>query len=414
MRGYERYILIYQFLCKNFSENSPFLIDELATFSGLKLSTIKVYIRNKLKNRFIMKIDDKYYKVTTEINNISEDQFTKWMSQKSVDQNNKNNNLLNQLLDNSIQSMLSAIEIHNKPQITYRYQVVVILLINSWELALKSYILKYQPDTKILKSDGTTKPFPECIRNVESNLGKSILPTTENLELLYKYRCNYIHFYNDDLDVMLFSLIQKSVIFYSKFISIYFNKDISDIDDLYILPIGFKKPVSPLDFISNKSFLRDAPNFVKSFFNEIIDKTERLSNENIDEMVFVPYSINLTNIKKVKNADIIAAISKNSEIKVSIEENVTITDKQDAKEVRIEEEDLYGKFFNLRFAEVVEFCKHNIPNFKRNNIFYSHMRELKNDPSLHHVRLLDPNKPDGSKKDFYSRNILNELVKRYN
>lgn len=38
--------------------------------------------------------------------------------------------------------MLAAIEIYNKPQITYRDECFSILLINAWELLLKAIISK--------------------------------------------------------------------------------------------------------------------------------------------------------------------------------------------------------------------------------------------------------------------------------
>lgn len=35
------------------------------------------------------------------------------------------------LLNNSVSAMISTIELHNKPEIKYRYETVVILLLNS-------------------------------------------------------------------------------------------------------------------------------------------------------------------------------------------------------------------------------------------------------------------------------------------
>ena len=46
-------------------------------------------------------------------------------------------------IKNSIAAYFAAIEIHNKPNITYRYETVTLLLMNAWELALKSFIRKY-------------------------------------------------------------------------------------------------------------------------------------------------------------------------------------------------------------------------------------------------------------------------------
>ena len=49
------------------------------------------------------------------------------------------------LVRNSIAAIFAAIEIHNKPIFSYRYEVVVLLFINAWELLLKAYIYKYKP-----------------------------------------------------------------------------------------------------------------------------------------------------------------------------------------------------------------------------------------------------------------------------
>ena len=46
-----------------------------------------------------------------------------------------------QMLDKSVSSMLSAIEIYNKPNFLYREELFTILIVNAWELFLKSKIL---------------------------------------------------------------------------------------------------------------------------------------------------------------------------------------------------------------------------------------------------------------------------------
>lgn len=54
----------------------------------------------------------------------------------------KINKTYRSLLDKSINSMLSAIEIYNKPNFSYREETFAILAVNSWELLLKAYLLK--------------------------------------------------------------------------------------------------------------------------------------------------------------------------------------------------------------------------------------------------------------------------------
>ena len=50
----------------------------------------------------------------------------------------KKNPIYESLIDKSIGSMLSAIEIYNKPDFKYREETFAILAINSWELLLKA------------------------------------------------------------------------------------------------------------------------------------------------------------------------------------------------------------------------------------------------------------------------------------
>ena len=89
--------------------------------------------------------------------------------------------------------MMAAIEIHNKPQISYRCEIVVLLLINAWGLLLKAYIYKNLKNVRLFNDDCTTKPFPECVACVFSNLGKNYLPVKENIELLFTdFRYSYL------------------------------------------------------------------------------------------------------------------------------------------------------------------------------------------------------------------------------
>ena len=45
---------------------------------------------------------------------------------------------IKKLVGNSKAAMLAAIEVYNKPQMSYRDEVTVMLTVNAWELALKA------------------------------------------------------------------------------------------------------------------------------------------------------------------------------------------------------------------------------------------------------------------------------------
>ena len=222
------------------------------------------------------------------------------------------------LLKNSKAAMFSAIELHNKPIFTYRYEVTVLLVINSWELLLKAYIYKYLKKVKLFDKEGHSKPFTECLRCVVSNLDKSHKVIQENLEVLYEYRNEIAHFHLEECNVLIYSLLKKSLILYKDFLLNHFNNDITKESDLILLPIGFKKLFSPLDFLSNESALANSSKFVKKFVSSIIESTAKLESEEIEESILIDFSINLTNEKRIKNADIIAGINNERNGKVNI------------------------------------------------------------------------------------------------
>jgi len=146
--------------------------------------------------------------------------------------------------------MFAAVEIHNKPVFEFRYEVCTLLVINAWELALKAYIAKELKGVQLIKKDGTTKPFSECVACVPSKLGKPFEPIRLNLEILYEYRNKVAHFYHENLGIVVLGLLKASVLFFSDFMEAQFDERLYEAANLILLPIGFTKPMSPLDFLS--------------------------------------------------------------------------------------------------------------------------------------------------------------------
>jgi hypothetical protein len=227
---------------------------------------------------------------------------------------------INALIQNSKSSQLACIEIHNKPIFPYRYEVCIMLNISSWELLLKAFILKFHPHVKVINADGTTKPFDECLSYVSSQLGKDFTVIKENIEKLYEYRCNVIHFYSDNIDVLLYSLLSKNVYSYHDFLMKYFGIDIANEANLILLPIGFKSPLSPIDFLSNDSQIKNSSKAVQSFVKSIVKSTEILNEEGLEDSILYSFKMSLINESRIKNADVIAAITKDkNKVPIAIE-----------------------------------------------------------------------------------------------
>jgi len=206
--------------------------------------------------------------------------------------------------------MMAAIEIHNKPQISYRYEIVVLLLINAWELLLKAYIYRNLKNVKLFNNDGTTKSFPDCVACVFSNIGKDYLPVKENIELLYEYRNKIAHFYTGILDPIIFMLVKKSVIFFTRFLNYFFKIDIAGNSNLYLLPLGFKPLYTPVDYLSKHSMAEEHPSLIRSFIDNILQISEKLHGAGLEESIISDFSMSLVNVDRIKNADIIVALTK--------------------------------------------------------------------------------------------------------
>jgi|SRR5450631_2484587 hypothetical protein len=140
------------------------------------------------------------------------------------------------LLANAKSAMFAAVEIHNKPIFPYRYEVCALLVVNAWELALKAYIAKEVKSVKLIKKDGTAKPFVECIACTSSELGVAFEPIRYNL---YDYRNNIEHFYSGDMDVIVLGLLKASVLFFTEFIEQHFGEKLHVEANLILLPHRF-------------------------------------------------------------------------------------------------------------------------------------------------------------------------------
>ncbi|WP_396178699.1 DUF3644 domain-containing protein [Flavobacterium sp.] len=277
------------------------------------------------------------------------------------------------LIENSKSAIIASIEIHNKPVFSYRYEVTTILVINAWELLLKAYIVENHKEVKIINKDGLSKPFEECLAFVSSQLGKDFRAIEENLQKIYEYRCHIIHFYKDNIDSILYSLIHKSIQFYDEFIKKFFNIDLAELTNLIILPIGFKPFASPVDFLSSDSDLSKSSNSVKEFIKSIVKSTENLEIEGVQESILTGFRIAVINENRITNADIIAGITNNSEAsKLSITNvlsGMQFSRDSDAKKVNIEEETLFKTMYTLKYQDVVDKSKLIFTDFKKNANF---------------------------------------------
>ena len=309
------------------------------------------------------------------------------------------------LLDSSQAALFAGIEIHNKPNISYRYPTATILIINAWELLLKAYVYKYIGKKRIYEADGKhTITFSKALGLVRDDINakqknKKFMAISENLEKLNEYRCSNVHFCDSRLDSIVFMLIGKAVLNYDAFIRRYFNKDITKNDNLIILPIGLKLPFDPIDYLK-----QDFGNAHNDFVNDVVQSIRVLNDSGVQDSIVIGFNLVTDRVRDVKNADLIAALSNSPEA-IALRRAVRITDDPNAPAFRPDD-----NLPPLSYQDVRERAKALRPELKFNFWFNEVMKQVKADPELCQVRYLDPKTKKGLKKDYYHEKAVQFIV----
>ncbi len=324
------------------------------------------------------------------------------------------------LVKNSIAAYFAAIEVHNKPKIPYRYEIVTVLMTNAWELVLKAYIRKHDKAHSIFEKEdgGKTISLARSLDYVEQSINKStpkkFTHIKENIAIIEKYRNYVVHYYCEQLEPFIFMVLAKSAINYVWFVKEYFGKDIAADEGLFILPIGFKLPFKVEDFFSRNNVKYSETPETSDFIQSIISTIARLDNEGISESVVVGFDLFMQQVKKCTNHELLVAITNqgDEDARFVKETKVKITDDPNAQQVKLTEAEL-DHIYPLCYGDVVNECKNRITGFKQGALFNSIMKELKNNSTLCHVRRLNPKKTSSAQTIFYSRTIVNEIASRY-
>lgn len=322
------------------------------------------------------------------------------------------------LLNNSIAAYFAAIEIHNKPNIPYRYETVTLLIMNAWELALKAYVRKYLKRKRIFEKNGHTisidKALSYVTEDINSKVPNSFEAVKRNIEEIEKYRNGTAHFYCDQLEPYIFMLVARSALNYVDFIKAYFSKDIMADDGLFIIPLGFKLPFRPEDFLSgNAAKYADSPESLE-FIRSIVKTVQELSEAGIEDSIVLGFDIYLESVKKAKNSDLLAAITSIEEADVTFGKvsRVKFSDDPGAAIVNMSDEE-FRKIWKYSFQDVVDWCRKNITGFKQSRLFYDIKKQVEGDINCAYRRKLDSHNAKSPSQIFYTDKALSEIKKEY-
>jgi hypothetical protein len=322
------------------------------------------------------------------------------------------------LIKNSIAAYFAAIEIHNKPNISYRYETVTLLMMNAWELALKAYVKKYIKNRSIFTQDGHTISADKALDYVNEHRNSikanSFTAIKKNIEEIEKYRNNIAHFYCEQLEPYIFMLVARSALNYVDFMKTQFSKDVMVDEGLFIMPLGFKLPFKPEDFLSDKAANYAASEETKCFIQDIVTVIRSLKEAGIEDSIVLGFDIYLESVKKASNSDILAAITtidaanatfaKVTNAKFSTDPNAQIFNMSDQE---------FRAIWKYTHAELLTWCKENISDFKQGIIFNKIKKQLKSDINCVYTRRLDSKNSKSASQDFYTDFALERIKEEY-
>lgn len=321
----------------------------------------------------------------------------------------KSNQTYRSLLDKSISSMLSAIEIYNKPDFKYREETFSILAVNSWELLFKARLLKnskykmnsiYKLEPK-LKKDGTPSKILRTKLNRSGNPLTIGLPATilrlsrtgdalpsnlkKSIRSLIELRDNAIHFHNTkDISKEIQELGFASVKNYMNLVKDWeVEIDLSQYN-FYLMPLAYVDSKIDTDGILTEE--------VNNYLNFLKKRVAETDSSDLDYDIAIGIDITFK-----KSATL---------------EGIGMRYDQDGVPITLTEEDITQKF-PLTYDELRKKAATRYNDFKSNPAFHKHMKRIKEMDKLCHNRKLDPSNPNSTSKTFYSTNVWQELDKHY-
>jgi hypothetical protein len=318
------------------------------------------------------------------------------------------------LADKSLDAMLAAVEIYNKPSFAYREESFAILAINAWELILKARILQLDQNrlSAILmyerrrKADGTLseKLYRKRTRSgAHQSLGlfaahdrlindyhDTIPPQIrENLVLLCEIRDNAVHFLNKGFDIA--RLVQEigtaALKNYLLIVQRWFAIDLREYN-FFLMPLAFVGHPTQAEAVPLNAEERRVVDFLQARIAS--DATTAQDG----------YSVSLAvKVRFMRSKDPEA-------------HRVVVTNDPTATRVTLTEEDVRERY-PWDYKILTKRLQARYSDFSQNQRYHTLRKPLEGDRKYCVKRYLDPAKRQGVGKCFYNPNILVEFDKHY-
>lgn len=318
------------------------------------------------------------------------------------------------LAGKSIDAMLAAIEVYNKPNFSYREETFSILAINAWELLLKarvlqlsnnkvSSILKYE---RRQKADGTLSEKLYRVKNrsgtylsislfraidlLEAEYGDKLgEPAKKNIELLCEVRDSAVHFVNKgfNLSLLVQQLGTANLRNYLLCIRRWFGIDLSEYN-FFLMPLAF--------FGVDASVQGVPLNAAEKRLSEYLEQETSTEGGGDPDDLNIALTVNVRFTKS----------------KTDDAELVRISNDPNATPIKLTEEDIREKY-PWGYKILTTRLSKRYSDFKANKKYHNLRKPLERISKFCNKRYLDPAQTTGIGKCFYNPNIVKEFDKHY-
>lgn len=210
------------------------------------------------------------------------------------------------ILESSIDSALLAVEVYNKPRVTFRSEAFISLMVISWTRLFQAYFNHTMGDKYYYKDkknprryeliDGEKKAWElsTCI----TEYGKISEPVRKNIEFIIKLRnkIEHRHIETKEVDALIFGECQALLYNYENMLIELFGRDFA-LNESLVYSLQFSQ-------IRTKGQLRAGRSILSKDIKNIVDYVDKYRSSLTDDVYnSQEYSIKLLQVPKVSNTN---------------------------------------------------------------------------------------------------------------
>ncbi len=289
------------------------------------------------------------------------------------------------------EALLAAIEVYNKPLVSYREHTVALLLVNAWEILLKARIVQgngndlssiYRREGRKFKrnADGSHRTIGLRQAMTKASIGSEIRQSLEGL-LLVRNQAAHAGDLPDGLRRNVHAFAAGAVQNFAKCANKWFGIQARI---PYLLPVGLLSGGASVQATGNT--------------------TQRHLLKRLRELAATPVDAESGFVVALRVTVALNPLSSGGG-------TIGATSDPNAPKVRLTDDELLKKY-SLTHADVVKMCRREIPGFKQGQRFNHAMKQVKKEPECAHQRKLDPRSSKNDGRWFYDPKVTLALLEQ--